>query len=514
MTNLVDTALGYWQVGFNVLPLVPGDKKPIKERWAHWQRKPQPQGWVERRFSGHVGNIAVLGGVTSQPGRRLYPFFLDFDTSQAWCDLRGDLPATRQVETARGGHAYFYAHKPVRTQKYPRHGLEVRGLSAYVMAPPSVHSTGKQYAFFDPDQPIAVVDSLPIVELSFDDLTDYSQPLPRIVQRILRCDAETLAKYPTRSEIDAAVIMALTRSGRDLMQIMPIMDSATYPSHYRSLPERQRYRWLLGVFKTCQAAADRPEWAAAQEELTRFRVFVVGLQPKQVTMSRTGVTDKRVLLAHISAAQAAGNPADYHLSVRDGSESAQVSGETFSLATKRLASHGWVSKSDSAIASLAGRYRLDVTNSVHSVTEGVVTECTEFDQNGVKRVPDDEGAHGVFEYGRRNRDGARRGGLGRGPRETYQAIWRLGHGATVDELCELTGFARRTVTRHLLRLATVGMVDFEGGIAGIGEFDTETAGAILGTLGIGDKRRDRHTRQRAQWRQLLGKGVEHGEKSD
>lgn len=517
MTNLVDVALEYWQAGYNVLPLAPGEKYPVTS-WAHWQRRPQSQAWVESRFSGHAGNIAVLGGVTSQPGRRLYPFFLDFDTSQAWCDLRGDLPATRQVETARGGHAYFYAHKPVRTQKYPRHGLEVRGLSAYVMAPPSVHPTGKQYAFGDPDQPIAVVDSLPICELAFDAIpTDYSQPLPRIVQRILRCDAEALAKYPTRSEIDAAVIMALTRSGRDLMQIMPIMDSATYPSHYRSLPERQRYRWLLGVFKKCQAAADRPEWAEAQDEITRFRAVVISLQPKQVSTARTGVTDKLVLLAHIGAAQAAGSASDYHLSARDGSEAAQVTPKTFALATNRLRFWGWLGKSNSAVATLAGRYALktDRANLLHSVTgKKVVTECSKYDRFDAKRAPDDQAKSGVFEYGRRGRDGERRGGLGRGPGATFVILQRAGLALTVNELVDMTGFTRQTVKRHLLRLATVGLVDVDGDLVSVGEFDTETAGAILGTLNIGEKRRDRHTRQRAAWRQFFKKeeGVVDGEK--
>lgn len=524
MTNLVDVALEYWQAGYNVLPLAPGEKYPVTS-WAHWQRRPQSQAWVESRFSGHAGNIAVLGGVTSQPGRRLYPFYLDFDTAPAWRDLRGDLPATRQVSTARGGHAYFFAHRPVRTAQYKRHGFEIRGAKSYVMAPPSVHPTGKQYAFNDVDQPVAVVDSLPICDLDFDAIpADYMQPLPRLVQRILRNDAKTLGRYPTRSEIDAAVIMALTRSGRDLAQIMAILDGASYPSHYRNLPEKRRYAWLLGVYKKCQAAADRPEWAEAQDEITRFRAVVISLQPKEITTSRTGVTDKRVLLAHIGAAQAAGDAGDYHLSERDGSETAQVTGKTFALATNRLRFHGWVSKSTGNVATLAARYALktDCANLLHSVTgKTVVTECSKFDHFASKSAPDDTpkraktgGDSGVFEYGRRNRDGERRGGLGRGPGETFAVLQRAGLALTVNELVDMTGFTRQTVKRHLLRLSTVGLVDVDGDLVSVGEFDTETAGAILGTLNIGEKRRDRHTRQRAAWRQFFKKeeGVVDGEK--
>lgn len=45
----------------------------------------------------------------------------------------------------------------------------------------------------------------------------------------------------------------------------------------------------------------------------------------------------------------------------------------------------------------------------------------------------------------------------------------------------------------------------------VGEFDAETAGALLGTLGIGVLRRARHERQRAAWRNHFAKGVQDGD---
>ena len=506
--SILTTALAYHETGYNVLPLAPGGKEAVA-KYTQWERRPQPASWVERRFAHHDGgNIAIMGGVTSQPARRLFPFYVDCDTQRAWAEFSPECQ-TRKLRTPRGGHAHFLAHKPVISRKYAAHGFEIRGRGQYVMAPPSIHPSGLAYSFLDPDEPIAVADSLPFVDLEFDDIpTDYTPALPRLAQRILRSDTATLARYPTRSEIDGALVLSLVNAGRDFAQIMAIMDGATYPSHYRSLPEKQRYKWLYGTYEKCRALGDTPEWAASQASLTAFRAYVVNLAPSKVTTARTGVVDKRALLAHVSAAQAAG-ALEYHLSARDGSEAAQVTPKTFGLATRRLQVWGWLEKSNDSTLTLAGRYRLAgerASGLLHSHTQQVVCECSNLDAQSV--TAHDE--TGVFEYGRRNRDGERKGGLGRGPGETYGWIVRF-HGSDIPELAAVTGFTRQTVRRHVLRLATVGLVDVDGDTVMVGEFDAETAGALLGTLGIGVLRRARHERQRAAWRNHFAKGVQDGD---
>ena len=502
--GILNAALAYHEAGYNLVPLLPREKTAAQP-WQRWQRKPQPTSWVERTFANHDGNLAALGGVTCIPNGRRFPWYLDCDEPTTWAELAPEL-RTRKVRTVRGGNAWYVSSKPVRTQKHA--GFEIRGAKAYVMAPPSTHPTGLVYQFVDVDEPVALVDELPFCELTFDDIPEtYHTALPRLAQRILRSDTATLARYPTRSEIDGALVLSLVNAGRDFAQIMAIMDGATYPSHYRSLPESRRFGWLLGCYEKCRALGDTPEWQASQASLTAFRAYVVNLAPSRITTARTGVVDKRALLAHVSAAQAAGAN-DYHLSARDGSEAAQVTPETFGLATRRLAFHGWLEKSNDSTLTLAGRYRLagERANSVHSHTGQVVWECTEFDAQSV--TAHDE--TGVFEYGRRNRDGERKGGLGRGPGETYGWIVRF-HGSDIPELAAVTGFTRQTVRRHVLRLATVGLVDVDGDTVMVGEFDAETAGALLGTLGIGVLRRARHERQRAAWRNHFAKGVQDGD---
>lgn len=503
---LLETALAYNRAGYNVIPLIPNDKTPpggFGFKW--WYTRPQSAAWVEKTFTKYDGgNIGVLGGVTSTPGGRLYPYYLDFDDKGAYGELAPECPATRRYETFRGGHVWLFAHAPVRTHAYKRHGFEVRGVGAYVMGPPSVHPSGLRYEFTDELVPVAVADELDFVTLEFDSIPEIFAPnLPRLAQRILRSDEKTLAQYPTRSEIDGALVMALVNSGRDLAAIKALMDVATYPSHYRSLPETRRFGWLFGVVERCKAAGDSPEWAATQQELAKLRAYVVALPAKMVTGVRTAVTDKKTLLAHITTAQAAGR-LDYQLSARDGSELAEVTPKTWAIATNRLTFHGWIAKRESAVATCAQRFELardKITTLPYSADS--VWECS-------KSVPSPrshDDAAGVFEFGRRDKSsGLRRGGLGRGPGETWVTLERLGPCA-LDELQEATGFCRKTVRRHVMKLESLGLVDFDGETVNRTALDVQDAGTILGTLGIADKRRSRHEAQRAAYRARFDSGA-------
>ena len=500
---LLAQAMAYHDLGYNLIPLAAGGKTPVGG-WRFWQKRPQSAAWVERAFTAHSGNVGALGGVTCTPGGRLFPYFLDFDDMGAYRELWPECPPTRRVDTFRGGHVWLFAHAPVRTHAYKLHGFEIRATGAYVAAPPSIHPSGLIYEFVDELVPVAVADVLSFVDLEFDSVPETFAPnLPRLAQRILRSDEKTLAAYATRSEIDAALVMALLNSGRDLAAIKALMDVATYPSHYRSLPETRRFGWLFGVVERCKAAGNRPEWEQTQLELAAIRGYVVALPAKMVSTVRTGVTDKKTLLAHITTAQRAGK-LDYQLSARDGAELAQVTPKTWAIATNRLTFHGWIAKRESAVATCAQRFELardKITTLPYSASS--VWECS-------KSVPSPrshDDAAGVFEFGRRDKQtGLRRGGLGRGPGETWAALERLGPCA-LDELQEATGFTRRTIRRHVMKLESLGLVDFDGETVSRTALDVQDAGTILGTLGIADKRRSRHEAQRAAYRARFGTGA-------
>jgi hypothetical protein len=92
-------------------------------------------------------NIAIATGTPSNI------FALDVDGVDAEAELRrleaqhGALPPTVEVITARGRHVYFrMPDAPIRNSAGKLGpGLDIRATGGYVLAPPSIHPTGRRY---------------------------------------------------------------------------------------------------------------------------------------------------------------------------------------------------------------------------------------------------------------------------------------------------------------------------------------------------------------------------------
>ena len=82
-------------------------------------------------------------------------FVVDVDGIDAEMELRrletqyGNLPGTAEVITARGRHLYFKApDAPLRnTASKIAPGIDTRADGGYVLAPPSIHPSGRRYAW-------------------------------------------------------------------------------------------------------------------------------------------------------------------------------------------------------------------------------------------------------------------------------------------------------------------------------------------------------------------------------
>jgi hypothetical protein len=107
------------------------------DRIEHWWRQ-EPEY-----------NIGIATGALS------HVFVVDVDSEDAEAELRkleaqyGALPPTVEVITARGRHLYFeWPGKVVRnsTGKVAP-GLDIRGEGGYVLAPPSMHPSGRAYCW-------------------------------------------------------------------------------------------------------------------------------------------------------------------------------------------------------------------------------------------------------------------------------------------------------------------------------------------------------------------------------
>jgi Bifunctional DNA primase/polymerase, N-terminal/Primase C terminal 1 (PriCT-1) len=141
-------ALAYAAKGWNVFPCQPRSKTPATSRGVL-----DATTDVERinnwwRFADL--NIGIATGLASGF------FALDIDGEDGEASLRklesehGELPSTVEVITGKGRHCYFRIgeHGAVKNsvgQIAP--GLDIRGDGGYVLAPPSVHPSGRDYSW-------------------------------------------------------------------------------------------------------------------------------------------------------------------------------------------------------------------------------------------------------------------------------------------------------------------------------------------------------------------------------
>jgi hypothetical protein len=145
---MLKTARALAEKGLAIFPCLPRDKRPATphglkdattdpieiENW--WHHNPNC-------------NIAIATGAVSGV------FVIDLDGTEAEAELRkleaqhGELPATVESITGRGRHLFFKcAEKPVRNSAGKiATGIDVRATGGYVIAPPSIHPSGKRYSW-------------------------------------------------------------------------------------------------------------------------------------------------------------------------------------------------------------------------------------------------------------------------------------------------------------------------------------------------------------------------------
>ena len=146
MSAVLDAARAFARLGWPVLPVQAGGKLPLTKhgvkdastddvRIGQWWRK-----WPD-------ANVAIATGA---PG----PTVLDVDDLEAAGPMLGELERTGapQVATPRGRHFYFAG------QAAGTVGLgygELRGRGSYVVCPPSIHPSGKEYVWLgEPNGPL------------------------------------------------------------------------------------------------------------------------------------------------------------------------------------------------------------------------------------------------------------------------------------------------------------------------------------------------------------------------
>jgi len=136
----------YRSQSLNLIPIKFREKKPLVE-WKKYQREKASEEELAKWFSGDVGvNIAVICGRISDN-----LVVVDLDDPKAYKKLFSGIDReTLVVKTSRGFHVYFKTDYPVKSFKVDLPGLgrvDVKGEGGYVLAPPSIHPSGKIYEF-------------------------------------------------------------------------------------------------------------------------------------------------------------------------------------------------------------------------------------------------------------------------------------------------------------------------------------------------------------------------------
>ncbi len=143
-------ARAYLRRGWSVVPLRPREKRPLI-RWEAFQTRRATDAELETWFARWPeANIGIVTGAISGL------VVVDVDPAHGGADsLRrlerrhGVLPATIEALTGGDGRHVYFRHPGgiVRNRAGLAQGIDLRGDGGYVVAPPSRHPSGRDYAW-------------------------------------------------------------------------------------------------------------------------------------------------------------------------------------------------------------------------------------------------------------------------------------------------------------------------------------------------------------------------------
>ena len=149
--STLETALKLANKGFSVFP-VNRDKTPATPHGLKDATKNTHQ--ITNWFINDVYNLAIATGA---PSNNLVVIDLDshgstlaFDTLKEWEQLHAPLKPTLTIKTGGGGRHYYYLFSDdveIKNTTNNAINIDIRGNGGYVVAPPSIHSTGSKYEY-------------------------------------------------------------------------------------------------------------------------------------------------------------------------------------------------------------------------------------------------------------------------------------------------------------------------------------------------------------------------------
>ena len=142
----LEAARKYLSHGMSVIPVIPRGKIPAIPWKEYQQRLPTDEELVNWFGNGAKNNIGIVTGFVSGLA------VVDLDSDRAVAFAKGkNLPPGPTVKTGRGFHVYCKAKDGVRNfqQRDDFPDIDLRAEGGYVVAPPSVHESGRAYEWVE-----------------------------------------------------------------------------------------------------------------------------------------------------------------------------------------------------------------------------------------------------------------------------------------------------------------------------------------------------------------------------
>jgi Bifunctional DNA primase/polymerase, N-terminal/Primase C terminal 1 (PriCT-1) len=151
VTAMDEAIRDYLGRSWSIIPIKPGDKRPLV-RWEDFQHccpgEGEARGWFRTWPDAGIG---VVTGTIS--GLVVIDIDVRHGGDVSLEDLErvhGRLPTTVECRSGGGRHLYFgHPGSLVRNKVGLAPGIDLRGDGGYVVAPPSVHSSGVRYAWVE-----------------------------------------------------------------------------------------------------------------------------------------------------------------------------------------------------------------------------------------------------------------------------------------------------------------------------------------------------------------------------
>lgn len=495
--TMLDVALVYHAADLAVLPLPLESKEPGRAfKWGAWANTTQSKKDVLALF-GRTGNYNILG-LGGLPSHNLA--ILDADCGPVRAEVESRLDAagiatwavTSNTTGAHRGGCAFFTRTPLPVQSatvtLTSGKLEVRGAGSYALLPPSRHTEGTTYSTVigDPGQifTLPTMTALDWLPLQAAPEPEHERRIPRLAWRLLQNDTESVGKYQSRSEAEAAIVSSLIRAGYDFAEIAHLFILYPGPGKFAEKYAARPKTAIDYLRRTFRNAQDFVTTHANDAERKARELKTWALS--RAWPGRTGATDRAVYLAHLALVERCGQ-SPHGASARELAELSGIHWHTAAKATHRLVNAGLLSCDVAATPSLSARYSLQCAKIGHSVNQDVM-EWPNMAQH---------------------EDAFRRAGLGKTGADIWEYLSRCGdEGRTVASIARATGRARRTIYRKLARMFKLAMVEPVGdglwrALPGV---DLERVAAELGTFGAGDTQREQHAAERRRHKSVLQLG--------